>query len=121
MYGLSVNNLKISNYLISDQIHPGQVLVIKNKYDIELSVDGSSLQNDNIVENEVDISKYYKGIDVSEFQGRIDWEVARQKIDFAIIRIADASNRDEDGNIVLDEYFKYNISECNRLGIPVGV
>lgn len=121
MYGLSVNNLKISNYLISDQIHPGQVLVIKNKYDIELSIDGLSLQTDDMVENEVDTSKYYKGIDVSEFQGRIDWEVARQKIDFAIIRIADASNRDENGNIVLDEYFKYNISECNRLGIPVGV
>ena len=121
LYGLSVNNLKLTNFLSSDSIHPGQLLVIKSKYDLDLIVDEPSVSNETLVENEVDTSKYYKGIDVSEFQGRIDWEVARQKIDFAILRIADASNKDNNGNIMLDSYFKYNISECNRLGIPVGV
>ena len=63
----------------------------------------------------------YKGIDVSEYQGKIDWETARKKIDFAILRVADAYNRDANGNIMLDKCFIYNIEECNRLGIPVGV
>ena len=114
-YGISVNNLRIYNNLDSDIIFPGQIIKIPNRYDTELMI------NTTTVENEVDIYQYYKGIDVSEFQGEIDWELARTKIDFAIIRIADAYNRDSDGNIMIDERFRYNIEECNRLGIPVGV
>ena len=54
------------------------------------------------------------GIDVSEHQGRINWEKVREHIDFAIIRLGYGQN-------TLDAQAKHNISECNRLGIPYGV
>lgn len=57
------------------------------------------------------------GIDVSFAQGYIDWETAAQYIDFAIIRCGygvDIWYQD-------DEYWEYNVSECERLGIPYGV
>lgn len=54
------------------------------------------------------------GIDVSEWQGRIDWEKVKPHIDFAIIRLGYGQN-------TLDVQAKRNISECNRLGIPYGV
>lgn len=56
-----------------------------------------------------------KGIDVSEHQGVIDWnKVKAAGIDFAILRAGYGRNN-------IDKQFKRNISECNRLGIPVGV
>lgn len=57
----------------------------------------------------------YKGIDVSKHNGIIDWEkVKKAEINFAMIRAGYGANN-------IDERFKYNISECNRLGIPCGV
>ena len=59
-----------------------------------------------------------KGIDVSEHNGKIDWaKVKADGIDFAVIRCGygtDLKNQD-------DKYWEYNISECERLGIPYGV
>ena len=54
------------------------------------------------------------GIDVSEWQGKIDWEKVRPNIDFAVIRLGYGQN-------ILDGQARRNISECNRLGIPYGV
>ncbi len=61
--------------------------------------------------------KTFKIIDVSEHNGRIDWEQARKYIDGAIIRCGygmDQKNQD-------DKYWKRNADECTRLGIPFGV
>lgn len=55
-----------------------------------------------------------KGIDVSEHQGRIDWERVKGNIDFAILRAGYGRNN-------IDKQFIRNIEECNRLGIPVGI
>lgn len=55
-----------------------------------------------------------KGIDVSKWQGNIDWEKVKPEIDFAIIRLGF-------GQKTLDDKAKRNISELNRLGIPYGV
>ena len=59
-----------------------------------------------------------KGIDVSEFQGKIDWEkVKNAGIEFAILRCGygmDFSNQD-------DVEYERNANECERLGIPYGV
>ena len=57
------------------------------------------------------------GIDVSKFQGVIDWETVKDRIDFAIIRCGfggDEVSQD-------DPYFKRNADECTRLNIPFGV
>lgn len=57
----------------------------------------------------------YKGIDVSTFQGDIDWEKVRDEgIEFAIIRAGFGAG-------TLDDKFERNASECNRIGLPIGL
>lgn len=56
-----------------------------------------------------------KGIDVSAWQGQIDWKtVAAYGMDFAILRITGAGN-------VTDKYFERNYTECQKYNIPTGV
>ena len=58
-----------------------------------------------------------RGIDVSSYQGRIDWEKVKPYIDFAIIRCGygnDLRNQD-------DIYFERNARICKELNIPFGV
>ena len=54
-----------------------------------------------------------RGIDVSEHNGKIDWEKVKSSgIDFAIIRCGygmDLPKQD-------DKYWQYNVTECERLG-----
>ena len=56
-------------------------------------------------------------IDVSEYQGIIDWEKVKQHIDGAILRCGYGSDYPDQA----DEQFKRNADECTRLGIPFGV
>lgn len=58
-----------------------------------------------------------RGIDVSKWNGVIDWDKVKSQIDFAIIRVGYIGNNEN----VLDEQFERNYAECRRLGIPVGV
>lgn len=59
-----------------------------------------------------------KGIDVSEHNKKIDWaRVKASDIDFAIIRCGYG----QDWKTQDDDYWEYNVSECERLGIPYGV
>lgn len=62
------------------------------------------------------MSKY--GIDVSQHQGKINWDVVKGNIDFAILRLGWIGNKE---NHTLDTQFERNYKECTRLGIPVGV
>lgn len=58
-----------------------------------------------------------KGIDVSLYQGSINWEKVKPHIDFAILRIGlgdDIPSQD-------DAKFERNYAECVRLGIPFAV
>lgn len=58
-----------------------------------------------------------KVIDVSAYQGDIDWEKVKPHIDGAILRCGygmDSAKQD-------DAKFKRNADECTRLGIPFGV
>ena len=58
-----------------------------------------------------------KLIDVSEHQGKIDWEKVKPHIDGAILRCGYGMDQvDQD-----DEEFQRNADECTRLGIPFGV
>lgn len=59
-----------------------------------------------------------QGVDVSAWQGEVDWErVKAAGIDFAILRCGYGMDQEDQD----DEYFDYNASECERLGIPYGV
>ena len=77
-------------------------------------VDGKFINsNGEVIEGAV-----RKGIDVSEWQGNIDWEkVKASGIDFAIIRCGYGMNDvDQD-----DSKWARNVRECERLDIPYGV
>lgn len=55
-----------------------------------------------------------KGLDVSRFQGEVDWErVKAAGYQFAMLRAGY-------GDDSVDGQFRRNASECNRLGIPIG-
>lgn len=58
------------------------------------------------------------GIDVSEHQGTINWDIVKSQISFAILRLGWIGNKN---NHTLDKQFEKNYSECKKLGIPVGV
>ena len=59
-----------------------------------------------------------RGVDVSEWNQDIDWEAVRDDgIKYAIIRVgygSDYSSQD-------DKWWERNVTECEPLGIPIGV
>ena len=58
-----------------------------------------------------------KGVDVSEWQGIINWEkVKADGIDFAILRVGYRRTLP-----MVDKQWLRNVAECERLGIPYGV
>lgn len=60
------------------------------------------------------------GIDVSTYQGEIDWEkVKSDGVDFAIIRVGYSGS--DSGNISIDSRFKENIENARKAGVKVGV
>lgn len=69
------------------------------------------------------VPKYYrsyKGIDVSEFNGQINWKQVKDSgVQFAMIRCAYRGYRT--GKIVKDNQFEYNIQNASAAGIKVGI
>lgn len=59
----------------------------------------------------------YKGIDVSEHNGNVDFEALKNKIDFAILRCGYGS----DFTYQDDSSFRRNMQACTAAGIPYGV
>lgn len=61
-----------------------------------------------------------KGIDVSKYQGEIDWEAVKNDgVDYAIIRVGIRGY--SEGGIIEDEFFRQNMEGAIANGIPVGV
>lgn len=59
------------------------------------------------------------GIDVSKYQGRVDWlRVKAAGYAFAFVRLGYANG---DGSIVADPYFEQNLSGAAAAGLDVGV
>lgn len=56
----------------------------------------------------------WKGIDVSDNQGIIDWEQVARKVDFAILRSVRRSGK-------ADHQFAANLESCRKHNIPVSV
>ena len=62
----------------------------------------------------------YPGIDVSAFQGDIDWQQVKDSgIRFAIIRLG-YRGYGKAGKLVEDEYAKKNLKEATEVGLPIG-
>ena len=63
----------------------------------------------------------HKGIDVSRYQGSINWEkVAASGVEYAFIRVG-IRGYGQEGNLVLDERFDQNAKNALAAGIKVGV
>ena len=60
-----------------------------------------------------------KGIDVSDNNGKIDWEMVKETQDFAFIRVGYRGYGN--GEIVEDKYARENLKNAEKAGIPVGV
>ena len=57
------------------------------------------------------------GVDVSRYNGRPNWSVAKANgVDFAILRAVSGAS-----GVYIDPTFEYNYSECKRAGVPVGL
>ena len=67
-----------------------------------------------------EISSYF-GIDVSSFQGDIDWNAVRSDgVEFAILRIG-VRGYGEEGNIRFDDKFEQNYENAHKAGVDLGV
>lgn len=120
--------LNAVRYFFPDQI----VLVDSGNYlfyDIDDTLAKHPYANENLVfddnnelfycENDQPVS--HKGIDVSSFQGEIDWrKVAEDGVEFALIRVG-LRGYGEAGRLVLDTQFTNNIQGATAAGIDVGV
>lgn len=58
-----------------------------------------------------------KGIDISSWQGNINWQEVKSQIDFAIIRLGWGDNVTSQD----DKYFIQNVNACIKYNIPFGV
>ena len=62
----------------------------------------------------------FPGVDVSAFQGDIDWQQVKDSgIRFAILRIGYRGY--ESGKLVEDEYIRQNLEKTAEVGLPIGV
>ena len=87
---------------------------------------GNSRQKDSRGDFSVEDIKQYEtsgtsiGIDVSKYQGKIDWAKVKQDgIDFAMIRVGYRGYGN--GKIVMDPYFEQNVKGARANGIHVGI
>jgi len=72
-----------------------------------------------IAENAAETEKLTMGIDVSKFQGTIDWKaVADSGIDFAIVRVGYRTQ--SSGEIKEDTNARYNMQEATANGLKIG-
>ncbi len=85
-------------------------------------------QKENFIQNENAVMEYYengnlishKGIDVSKYQGEIDWEkVAEDDVEYAFVRLGIRGYTE--GEILQDETFEENIEGALDNDIAVGV
>lgn len=93
-------------------------LYVKEKVDTQ-TPEREKINIEDIISNYKN-EKTKIGIDVSKWQGEIDWEkVKNSGVEFAIIRMG--YQTDYDGEYAVDPYFKANIEGAKAAGLPVGI
>lgn len=102
----------------------------KERYLIELSDKIELCKHDwnNFIKEENGLKAYYQdgqkqsiaGIDVSKYQGDIDWQKVKSAgIEFAIVRLGFRGYNE--GTLELDPYFEQNMQRASEAGMPLGV
>lgn len=127
----STNTSKIINNDLSlSKEHNNWNIILNSDNTYIISKDNLCLNNDLILEecNNNDNQKfifeeyndklYYKGIDISSYQGNIDWEqLKNSEVEFVIIRAGYGDNwTSQDDKKLID-----NVSNCEKYNIPYGI
>lgn len=117
----SENSVKAGERIYINDNHLGQTWLAA----IE-GLEKNTYSEQNFVSDET--FKYYKeddkitsycGVDVSSFQGEIDWEeLKKQGVDFAMLRVGGRGYTE--GDIYEDEMFETNAQNAHKAGIKVG-
>lgn len=105
------SGLDLINSIIGkdSKVDKEKVKVIKNKRELDKEIKESKKKDNKKTEK-----RQLKGIDVSKWNGRIDWKkVKKAGIDFCIIRTGYSKT--------VDYKFKYNIEEAIDNGLQIGV
>ena len=124
------NNLDSQKWVIQKADYNGNYSFRSKVNDLYLDIFNNNMTNRTNIgvygENDQNSQKFkievpeYKGIDVSKFNGNINWnQVSLAGIDFAIIRIGIRGY--ETGRIVFDQKFKENAINATNNGIQIGV
>ena len=129
-----IMNNGYSAYYLMRNLYPDDVVVMadskylffpiddsmkKNNYDINNFVQDEETKEVSYIDPDNKV-KTKKGIDVSSFNGKIDWsKVKKDGIDFAFIRVGYRGSTE--GALKLDTTFEYNIQNAIKNGIDVGV
>ncbi len=123
-----------SSYYLLRSLFPDDVVVMSDEgydfYPINPEFKKNGYRIDNFIQDEkTGEIRYYddnsnvlskKGIDVSSFNGEIDWnKVARTDVDYAYIRCALRGSTE--GKLMLDSCYEANIKGATAASIPVGV
>ena len=61
------------------------------------------------------------GIDVSKWDGTIDWDTAADYVDFVIVRCGYGSHNSAEHIMYQDVQFENNVTGLNRVGVPYGL
>ena len=105
------SGLDLINSIIGkdSKVDKENIKVIKNKRELDKEIKESKKKDNKKTEK-----RQLKGIDVSKWNGRIDWKkVKKAGIDFCIIRTGYSKT--------VDHKFKYNIEEAIENGLQIGV
>lgn len=105
------SGLDLINSIIGkdSKVDKENIKVIKNKRELDKEIKESNKKGNKKTEK-----RQLKGIDVSKWNGRIDWKkVKKAGIDFCIIRTGYSKT--------VDYKFKYNIEEAIDNGLQIGV
>ena len=105
------SGLDLINSIIGkdSKVDKENIKVIKNKRELDKEIKESNKKDNKKTEK-----RQLKGIDVSKWNGRIDWKkVKKAGIDFCIIRTGYSKT--------VDYKFKYNIEEAIENGLQIGV
>ncbi|MBQ9269747.1 MAG: glycoside hydrolase family 25 protein [Oscillospiraceae bacterium] len=105
----------------SDRESAGNVTAIPEKTLPPSLLDAACFGSENGYKTyQSDELKAKLGIDVSVYQGDIDWEaVAQSDVDFAILRAGYRGY--EDGETGVDEYFTSNLEQASACGMDLGI
>ncbi len=114
------------------ELYPEQtVLIADGKYhffELNENLAPNLLINDNFKVDENGIVEYNdgivaskKGIDVSKFQGKVDWKKVKEDgVEYAFVRVG-YRGYGSSGKLVTDEAFEDNIKGATSNGVDVGV